>query len=406
MFQTKEFRILKAEPILFITIPISILFILLIIIIRPLLTIRFGLLHSDRIGHFLINTELFFCEEKSLKNKKNVLDLFYFPTTPCNFQFAKMLKRKIFILPKIIIRPFCLITRKLSFLSDHVTGKSIAGDYDVKNILDKYKPQIKFTKEESAYGLKQLSKMGIKNKQQIICLAVRDDSYLKKKYPKNDFAYHKHRNEDISKYLLSIKYLIKKGYFVIRMGSITKNQINFSHDNFLDYSKSKFKSDFMDIFISSKCKLFISNNTGVDAFGLLFRKPLLHIGSIPLGAISTFSYKIFNTILNHYSLKLKRNLTLSEIFYQNLALGWTNQFYNKNQILLIKFTPYEILTYVKEVIEILEQNKIKAHKKLEIKFKNNFVSNLKKFPEVKIYHGKIKSHFLVSFLKKNRNFIN
>ena len=137
MFQTKEFRILKAEPILFLTIPISILFILLIVIIRPLLTVRFGLLHSDRIGHFLINTELFFCEEKFLKNKKRVLDLFYFPTIPCNFQFAKMLKRKILILPKIIIRPFCLITRKFSFLSVHVTGKSIAGDYDVKNVLDK-----------------------------------------------------------------------------------------------------------------------------------------------------------------------------------------------------------------------------------------------------------------------------
>ena len=181
MFQTKEFRILKAEPILFLTIPLSILFILLIVIIRPLLTVRFGLLHSDRIGHFLINTELFFCEEKFFKNKKRVLDLFYFPTIPCNFQFAKMLKRKILILPKIIIRPFCLITRKFSFLSVHVTGKSIAGDYDVKNVLDKYKTQIKFTKNEITFGLNQLSKMGVKNNHKIICLAIRDDSYLKKK---------------------------------------------------------------------------------------------------------------------------------------------------------------------------------------------------------------------------------
>ena len=406
MLEAKEFRILKSEPILFLTIPISMMIMLLLILIRPFLVVRFGLLHSDRIGHFLINTELFFCEEKFLKNKKRVLDLFYFPTIPCNFQVAKMLKRKIHILPKIIIRPFCLITRKFSFLSVHVTGKSIAGDYDVKNLLDKYKTQIKFTKNEIKFGLNQLSKMGVKNNHKIICLAIRDDAYLKKKYTKNDYSYHKHRNEDISKYLPAIKYLIKKGYFVIRMGSITKKPFNFSHRNFLDYSKSNLKSDFMDIFIPSKCELFISNNTGVDAFGILFRKPLLHIGSIPLGAISTFSYKIFNTILNHYSLKLKRNLTVSEIFSQNLALGWRNDFYKKNKISLIKFTPDEILIYVKEVLEILTKNNLKSQKNLEIKFKNNFITNLRKSPQTKIYHGKIKAHFLISFLRRNRNFLN
>ena len=61
------------------------------------------------------------------------------------------------------------------------------------------------------------------------------------------------------------------------MGSLTKNKINYKHKNFLDYSRSKHRSDFMDLFISSKCDLFISNNTGVDAFGILFRKPILHI---------------------------------------------------------------------------------------------------------------------------------
>ena len=125
-----------------------------------------------------------------------------------------------------------------------------------------------------------------------------------------------------------------------------------------------------------------------------------------MGAISTFSYKIFNTILNHYSLKLKRNLTVSEIFSQNLALGWRNDFYKKNKISLIKFTPDEILIYVKEVLEILTKNNLKSQKNLEIKFKNNFITNLRKSPQTKIYHGKIKAHFLISFLRRNRNFLN
>ena len=59
MIFKKEFRILKSEPLLFITLPFSLIILLILKLISPILLIRFGLLHSDRIGHFLINTELF-----------------------------------------------------------------------------------------------------------------------------------------------------------------------------------------------------------------------------------------------------------------------------------------------------------------------------------------------------------
>ena len=42
---------------------------------------------------------------------------------------------------------------------------------------------------------------------------------------------------------------------------------------------------------------------------------------------------------------------------------------------------------------------------MEKQFEVNFVKNLKKFPEVNFFHGKIKSHFLNTFLKRNKNFL-
>ena len=65
---------------------------------------------------------------------------------------------------------------------------------------------------------------------------------------------------------------------------------------------------------------------------------------------------------NHFSLKLKRNLTVSEIFKYNLALGWTSDFYRKNRVKLIKFSSNDILIYVKEVINILSQKTCKQNK--------------------------------------------
>ena len=74
----------------------------------------------------------------------------------------------------------------------------------------------------------------------------------------------------------------------------------------------------MDVYISYICKLFISNNTGLDGIAVMFRKPILHIGSLPFGAISTFSSRYYNTMSNYYSYEKKRFLRQTEIFNLNL----------------------------------------------------------------------------------------
>ena len=50
----------RSEPILLITIPLALLSFVLIIFLRPVVLIRFGFFHSDRLGHFAVNTEIFF----------------------------------------------------------------------------------------------------------------------------------------------------------------------------------------------------------------------------------------------------------------------------------------------------------------------------------------------------------
>ena len=61
---------LKSEPILIITIPFALFFFIQIFLLKPLILIRFGFFHSDRLGHFAVNSEIFFCE--NIKNKKKV----------------------------------------------------------------------------------------------------------------------------------------------------------------------------------------------------------------------------------------------------------------------------------------------------------------------------------------------
>ncbi len=410
IFEDKIIKILKkifSEPALLITLPIALLIYPCILLISPFILFRFGFFHSDRLGHFAVNTEIFFCEEKYFK-RINIptFDFYYFPTKPCNLHLAKMISIKVNIFPKFLIRPFCLISRSFDFLSPHVTGRSSNSDYDTNHVLDKVKLQLGLSRQEIQKGNKVLKKLKLNHKK-IICVGVRDNSYLKKKYTKQDFRYHDHRNDKIEKYIPGIKFLLKKGYTVFRMGSITNKKLNIKHKNFLDYSNNKIKSDFMDVYIAYNCKLFISNNTGLDALGVMFRKPILHIGSLPLGAISTFSDRYYNTFSNYFSLKKKRNLKLSEIFDLNLQYLWKKKDFQKNKIRIVHPSKLEILKYFSETISIIESKK--RNKKdiiLEKKFKVQFSKYIiKKKDGDKNYHNKIKTKVLSSFLNFNKHFL-
>ena len=371
----KIFWKVVSEPDLLIMLPFAIFLFPLIIILRPILLIRFGFFHSDRLGHFAVNSEIFFCEQKKFERIKIMkIDLYYFPTKPCNEQLGKMISRKVTILPRIFIRPFDLISRSLPFLNKHVTGRPSNSDYDTNHVLQNMQLQIPLTSTENAKGREILRKAKIDHNK-IICIGVRDNSYLKKIYADQDFSYHDHRNDNINKYVPGINYLLSKGYTVLRMGSVTNRKLKINHKKFLDYSYSNIKSDFMDVYLSSICKLFISNNTGIDALAIIFRRPVLHVGSIPAGAISTFTNKFYNTMSNYYSLKNKKILSLSEIFKFKIQYSWHKKEFDQKQIKVLHPSKYEICEYFKEIHNILEKKK---RKKRDLIMEKKFKKNLNK----------------------------
>ena len=75
--------------------PISIIFLLLMFVIRPFIVIRIGIIPSSRIHHFAVNTELFLLKNKN-KNKKTI-DIFYCENFISNKFLKKKWKEKIYI---------------------------------------------------------------------------------------------------------------------------------------------------------------------------------------------------------------------------------------------------------------------------------------------------------------------
>ena len=399
----KEINILLNEPILFLTLPLAIIFMFFIYILNGLIIFRFGFLHSDRIGHFALNTELWLCEKKNNKIAIPTIDLFYIPTKICNKQLYKMWKKHFIFLPKIILRPFCLISRRFKFLEKHVAGITSSGDYDSNNLLDKYGTQIYFSNDEIKNGENELRNLGIPKNQKYVCLIVRDENYLKYNNP-NLEKKHSHRNFDIESFKLTSQYLVKQGYYVIRMGSKVKSKISYSCKEIIDYANDKNRSDFLDIYLCANCEFSISTVTGLDAIPIIFRKTVFFIGSIPIAYMMTSSRKFINSIMDHYSTTLSRNLTLEEIFKYKAANIFSAEEFKNLNLNLIKPSPNQIKQFISNHLDYLDNLPEKKISNDQILFWKRFSFCCKKYiPDLKI-HGEIRSIFDSNYLS-NKEFL-
>ncbi|KKP36259.1 MAG: hypothetical protein UR28_C0048G0001 [Candidatus Peregrinibacteria bacterium GW2011_GWF2_33_10] len=225
-----------------------------------------------RIGHLAMNTDLFL---RRLKNG-------YFPSKniyigvsnkfPANRQLMKMFKRYWHIIENDILRDVISIypIRGSEFYYELPFDDNEY--FEFNNI----KPVLYFTQEEEKIGKKLLLNMGIGEKDWFVCFFARDKKYLTKDinnlYNK-DWSCHDYRNSDINNYLKAAEYIVNKGGFALRMGSIVEKPLpKERHAKIIDYALD-FRSDFMDVYLIAHCKYILSTNCGITNVAQLFNVP-------------------------------------------------------------------------------------------------------------------------------------
>ena len=156
--------------------------------------LRWFCLLSSRVGHYLINTELYNClkNEKLFLPKKKYFDIFYNRPKVCNPQIYKMWKREIFFLPsffmhavdhlndifnKFINANYKHDINKPNYIRDNKHNLNLKGfinnnlpphnHFDRHHLLNNTKSSIKFTKFELEMGNNFLKEMK-KNLQKLV----------------------------------------------------------------------------------------------------------------------------------------------------------------------------------------------------------------------------------------------
>ncbi len=105
--------------------------------------------------------------------------------------------------------------------------------------------------------------------QKIVTIHFRDEIY------RNDKGRRMYRNSSIKNSYDAIKYLIQKGYYVIRVGNLSKDKFDFNNKNFLDYSFSELISEKLDLLLIKNSSFFIGTQSGLTEIAYLFNVPVM-----------------------------------------------------------------------------------------------------------------------------------
>jgi putative glycosyltransferase (TIGR04372 family) len=349
---------LKLFAALLLTMPAHILAVPVVLaarLLRPFVILRAGMLTASRIGPLAWYTELFLCERDARINvpARRHVDLFYFDSPICNRQLATMWARTLRILPARLMAPICRVNRLIPGGAANEVGQTTVEGYDVHDVLDRFQPHLGFSTEEEARGKAGMEAMGIPPDTPFVCLIVRDSAYLEAHMP-GSWQYHDYRDCDIRHHVLAAEELVRRGYCVVRMGAKVRDVMPVSCAGIIDYATNGMRTDFMDVYLGSKCAFCISTNTGYDAVPAIFRRPIVFVNSVPLGYLHAYRRDQIGITKHHHDARSGRELRLREIVDRGAGLSLRGSEYEAEGVRLVENTPEEIRDVVVEMVERLE----------------------------------------------------
>lgn len=357
-----------------ISVPAGILLAIIIKLIAIFYHVEILGIQATRIGHLAIDPEVAYLHFHKV-HKRRACIWFYFKREEDEFYANNFLIEKwceiLNIGPQWILEIIDRLQKLIPVLSTQsVSKKIISTDY---RVLDDYPPLINLLESEIQDGNALLQNLGIGKKDKYICLAVRDGSYLRDRFPKRDFSYHDYRDSDISDYVPMAEFLTSQGYFVVRMGRLNSPMQKTNNPKIIDYANSNFTSDFADVYLFRNCDFIISTSTGMDRIGLLFRKKI-GLVNLPLPWEAEFLGDLLKLVMykdviyNHNGGRVSlEKLTSIDYSINNFGIKDLDQLgmtYQNN-------SPTELTNFASELIRIIQNQDtvIKINKVNE----NNFL---------------------------------
>ena len=320
---------------------------LAVVILRPLVIIRFGKIRSERIGHFTGDVAAYVCRRNDNK-KDRYFDIIGCHRTTCNDFLRSMWARTIKITPYVGICE--LLDQQCRFWTrSDIHHIKLVVNYSEYNKILKQDPVLYFTEEENKRGLQLLSELGIPVGSPWICIHNRDSAYLNKTQC-GSFIHHDYRNFSVKSISAACEELANLGYYVLRMGSMVEEKLISNNPQIIDYASSLLQSDFADVYLMGNCTAYIGSDSGIAILPLIFKRPVYFINqSATLLHIMALYNPLPFLIKNLWCLEEKRFLTISQMLEKGLFGASLSSDFIKRNLEVIENSSEDIVDFVLEI---------------------------------------------------------
>lgn len=238
-------------------------------------------------------------------------------------------------------------------------------NFEEVNHFQQKKINIKLSANTTKYCSEKIKQLGIHKDDKFVCIHLRDSFY------RDDFGKRDVRNSNINNYRKTIAFLLKKNYWVIRLGQSNK-KFKINHKKFIDYPSTILKDDCLDLYIIKNCQFMICSASGLYSIAILFNKPILLTDNTRLfqyRSSNKFSRVIFK---RPFWKKNKKFIPLKT--YSKLPYFYHHLDYLDNEIGYKENSSLEIYKAVKEFLYSLKSNSNNKLNRIQTNF-NKFLFN-------------------------------
>jgi putative glycosyltransferase (TIGR04372 family) len=387
--------------------PVAFLILLGFSLARPFVQFRLYRMVDTRIGHLSANTEMIRLRTLSnnYKNAKKTIIVYCSESrNPANRQLLKMFFRNSLHLRGPIAWATLTIAIKVKIFNFHSSEANKYLQIDREGLLvDSKFTTLRFLDLELQKGEAFLDSVQADPKK-IVCLNVRDNSYLYKALG-FESPYHNFRNSEISTYRASAERLAEMGYTVFRMGSSVNEPLASKHYRVIDYAINGMRTELRDIYLGAVCKFCISTGSGWDGIPTIFRRPIMFLNCLPVFAPTI---KALNSVVYPKSLveeSTESPQCLESLIKLNLAKRIKDQVCREAFVKVRDLSSEELVEAVTEMAQRVEGTFVETpeQKEMQAKLKRILSTHPQLQPSPNYYP--IRAQFASCFLSRYPNFL-
>lgn len=163
-------------------------------------------------------------------------------------------------------------------------------------------PRLTESKRRSAERLRM--EMGIPLSDWFVALHVREGGELE-----NGINY---RNSSAGNYVDAIRFITQAGGWVVRLGDRSITPLP-DMERVIDYTRSRWKSELMDLYLISECRFFLGTTSGPAEVALLFDRPVLIVNAAEFSLWGPMRPGDLGILKHVYSPRFGRVLSVREL---------------------------------------------------------------------------------------------